>query len=108
MIEIPDKTERDAFLASAKGFEKHVWIASGSQRILASSLDRGGNLEDRTTAVHYLKFALPPRLAHALRGAATGSVTLTNLELIVDHPAYQAQAVLPAETILALGQDLEG
>ncbi len=60
MIEIPDQSERDAFLASAKGFEKHVWIAAGSQRILARSIDRGGDLEDRTTAVHYLKFAPSP------------------------------------------------
>ena len=108
MIEIPDKAERDAFLASAKGFEKHVWIAAGSQRILARSIDRGGDLEDRTTAVHYLKFALPPRLAEALRGAAAGNLTLTHLEVVVDHPAYQAHAVLPAETLLALGNDLEG
>lgn len=108
MIEIPEKDERDAFLASAKGFEKHVWIAAGSQRILARSIDRGGGLEDRTTAVHYLKFALPAQLALALQGAATGNLTLTHLEIVVDHPAYQAHAVLPAETILSLGQDLEG
>jgi hypothetical protein len=108
MIEIPDKTERDAFLAAAKGFEKHVWIAAGSQRILARSIDRGGNLEDRTTAVHYLKFALPERLAEALQGAATGNLTLTHLEIVVDHPAYQAHAVLPAEALIALGQDLAG
>lgn len=107
MIEIPDTAERDAFLAAAKGFEKHVWIAAGSQRILARSIDRGGGLEDRTTAVHYLKFALPARLAEALSGAATGSMTLTHLEIVVDHPAYQAHVVLPAETILALGNDLE-
>jgi Protein of unknown function (DUF3501) len=108
MIEIPDTTERDAFLASAKGFEKHVWIAAGSQRILARSIDRGGDLEDRTTAVHYLKFTLPDRLAEALQGAATGNLTLTHLEFVVDHPAYQAHAVLPAVAILALGNDLAG
>src|SRR5579883_3107500 len=44
MSEIPEKDERDAFLAAAKGFEEHVWIAAGSQRILARSIDRGGGL----------------------------------------------------------------
>ncbi len=105
MIEIPDKAERDAFLAAAAGLERHVWLAAGAQRVRARSIDRGAS-PDRTTAVHYLKFALPPALASSLRGAATGTETLTHLELVVDHPAYAHQAVLPAETILELAQDL--
>jgi hypothetical protein len=71
----------------------------------ARSVDRGGT-DQRTTAVHYLHFAVPAVLAEALHGAATGSATITNLELAIDHPAYQARAVLPAETILELGRDL--
>jgi hypothetical protein len=106
MIEIADKDEREAFLHAAKGLEKHVWLVSGSQRIAACGGDRGGDA-DRTTAVHYLKFSLPERLADALRGAVSGSATLTHLELAVDHPAYSVSAVLPAETILRLGEDLD-
>ena len=105
MIEIADKDERDAFLAAAAGLEKHVWLVAGSQRVAARSIDRGAS-PDRTTAVHYLKFALPPSLAERLRMAASSDETLTHLELAIDHPAYAAEAVLPAETILQLGQDL--
>jgi hypothetical protein len=106
MIEIPDKAERDAFLSAAAGLEKHVWLVAGSHRVPARSIDRGGASPERTTAVHYLKFRLGPQLAEALRTAASGDQTLTHLELVVDHPAYSAQAVLPAATILQLGQDL--
>jgi len=105
MIEIPDKEERDAFLVQARGFEKHVWLVAGSQRIASRSVDRIG-ADERTTAVHYLRFRLPPPLIEALRGAATGHETLTHLELEVDHPAYLERAVLPAETILQLAEDL--
>jgi hypothetical protein len=107
MIEIPDKTERDAFLVAAKGLEEHIWLRVGSERTKARSIDRGGGLEDRTTAVHYLKFALPTSLADALRGTASGNLTLTLLELEIDHPAYRERAAIPAETIVALGEDLE-
>jgi hypothetical protein len=105
MIEIADKAERDAFLAAAVGLERHVWLVAGSLRVQARSIDRGASA-DRTTAVHYLKFALPPSLAERLRNAATSDETITHLELAVDHPAYAVEAVLPAETILQLGQDL--
>jgi hypothetical protein len=104
MVEIPDKDEREAFLVAAKGLEKHVWLVAGSLRVAARSVDRGGT-DARTTAVHYLRFKLPPALADALRGAATGGATITHLELVVDHPAYEARAVLPLETILELGED---
>ena len=93
-----------AFLVAAKGLEKHLWLVAGSQRMAARSVDRGGT-DARTTAVHYLRFTLPPALAEALRGAATGGATITHLELVADHPAYEARAVLPLETILELGED---
>jgi Protein of unknown function (DUF3501) len=105
MVEIPEKAERDAFLIAAKGLEKHVWLVAGSLRMGARSIDRGAG-DERTTAVHYLRFRIPDRLAEALRGAATGDATMTHLELAVDHPAYEARVPLPAETILELGQDL--
>jgi hypothetical protein len=100
MIEIVDKEERDAFLQAALGFEKHVWLSAGGQRIQATAIDRG-KPEDRTTAVHYLKFKLPASLAGALR-----SGELPELALEVDHAAYQARAALPQETVAALAEDL--
>lgn len=107
MIEIPDKAEREAFLVAAKGIEQHVWIATGTLRVGATPTHRDGADQDRTTAVHYLKFKLPPPLVRALRGGASGEQTLTHIEIIVDHPTYAAEVTLPAETLMAVGQDLE-
>ena len=106
MIEIPDRDERERFLEAARGFERHVWLVAGTTRIAAQPVERGADPAARTTAVHYLKFPLDPKLADALRGAASGQATITHLELEVDHPAYAARAVLPAEAILGLGEDL--
>jgi hypothetical protein len=108
MIEIPDKEERETFLVAAKGLEEHVWLVARTQRVQARSIDRGGGLTDRTTAVHYLKFALPGRLAQSLRATTNGNVTLTQLEIVIDHPAYRERAAIPAETVVALCEDLEG
>jgi hypothetical protein len=104
MIEIQDAAERDAFLRAALGFERHVWLVAAGQRVAARALDRGAP-SDRTTAVHYLKFALPRPLANALRAAASGKEVPT-AELVVDHPSYAARAVLPRVTVKMLAEDL--
>jgi Protein of unknown function (DUF3501) len=100
MIEIVDKAERDAFLRAALGFEKHVWLVVDDEHLLARAIDRGAP-QDRTTAVHYLKFALPRSAAPLVRAAAA-----TELVLEVDHPAYAARAVLSAQTAASLAEDL--
>jgi hypothetical protein len=107
MVEIPDKAGRDAFLVAAAGLERHVWIATGTLRVGAKAAPRDGAVQDRTTALHYLRFALPGPLANALRGGASGEQTLTHIDIIIDHPAYRVNAVLPAEALMALGQDLD-
>jgi hypothetical protein len=106
LIEIPDKEERDAFLVAAAGIEKHLWLATGTRRVGSVAPAREGAVDGRTTAVHYLKFTLPPALVQALKGGANGEATLTHLEIVVDHAAYQARVVLPVEALLAIGQDL--
>ncbi|HEY8087438.1 MAG TPA: DUF3501 family protein [Polyangiaceae bacterium] len=105
MVEIEDKGRRDAFLVAAKELEKHVWLVAGSYRMGARSIDRPGT-DERTTAVHYLRFTVPAVLAKALAGAASGDATMTHLELAIDHPAYTASVPLPVEAALELGQDL--
>jgi hypothetical protein len=108
MIEIADKAERDAFLQAARGFEKHVWLVAGETRLAAGTMGRDvpGSAE-RTTAVHYLKFPLPRGVADALRARAGGRPMAGSLALEVDHAAYAASSVLPHETVVALGEDLE-
>jgi hypothetical protein len=106
MIEIADKSERDAFLHAAKGLEKHVWFVAGERRLAARSGERPAD-SDRTTAVHYLKFSLPKDVADALRGVASNRKATFSLALEIDHPAYTARTELPAATVALLGEDLE-
>lgn len=113
MIEIADRAEREAFLQAAKGLEKHVWLVALAERLGARASERWADgPTDRTTAVHYLKFALPSGVADALRdrarrpaGGGTDSPALA-LAVEIDHPAYAARALLPSETMTALGEDL--
>jgi hypothetical protein len=75
MIEIVDKAERDAFLQAALGFEKHVSLVADGERTAARPIDRG-TPQDRTTAVHYLKFTLPPVALASLRSDAPPELVL--------------------------------
>jgi hypothetical protein len=107
MIEIPDTSERDAFLREARSLERHIWLVAGDHRLAARSSERWtGEATERTTAVHYLKFLLPRDAAEGLRAAANGKAGDARLELQVDHPSYAARAVLTEETIAALSEDL--
>ncbi len=101
MIEIVEKAERDEFLQAALGFEKHVWLVVGGEHVPARAIDRG-TPQDRTTAVHYLKFGLPPEVVGAIRSGQGIEVVLE-----VDHPAYAARAVLPAATVASIAEDLQ-
>ena len=105
MVEIADKAERDAFLVAAAGLESHVWLSVGGERLRPRAVERDGREPGRTTAVHYLKFALPHPVADTLR-ALDGETTLEQITVAIDHPAYTASAVLPGEAVLSLGEDL--
>jgi hypothetical protein len=106
MIEIDDKAERDDFLRDAAGFEKKISLRVGGEIIKAITEERS-ELADRTTAVHYVKFKLSEKAAGTLRRGAKSNDTIAQAVLEVDHPVYQARTVLPVETIVKLGEDLE-
>jgi hypothetical protein len=103
MIEIADKTERDAFLHEAVGFEEKVSLVVAGARVPARSIARAGEVTDRTTAVHYLKFKLPAEAAQSLRDAGP---TGLDMSLEVRHPAYDVKAALRPETVQELRADL--
>jgi hypothetical protein len=105
MIEIPDAAARDAFLARAKGFERHVALVVAG-RPFPAKWDPSRVLESGTSAVHYLKFPLERGAAASLRGCAGSSATLLQVEITIDHPEYAARAVLAPETIVSIAEDL--
>ncbi len=104
MIEIADPPERDAFLTAALGFEKHVWLTAGSHRVHAHGKQRGDEAATRTTALHYLRFALPKPIVDALR-AMSPDRTPPELALEVTLPAYSVRAPLGRDTVLELSGD---
>jgi len=102
LIEYPDPNQRKRELARLIGVEDRVFVeVEGHARIYAiadEDLDREN--DEKTSAVHFLRFELSPEMVAALKyGVALG--------IGVDHPNYQA--AIPAvgdETRRALVADL--
>jgi hypothetical protein len=87
LIEYEDVEERKKALSALKGIEDRVWVQVGasvdtSARVYAiadEDLDREN--EQKTSAVHFVRFELGPALIDDLRREA-------RLAIGVDHPAY--------------------
>jgi hypothetical protein len=102
MIEYPDPAERKRMLARLKGVEDRVWIrVEGCEPVYAvADEDLARENEEKTSAVHFLRFELAEPMAQALKlGAA--------LAIGVDHPEYRAEVpALPRNVRDALVADL--
>ena len=86
LLEYEDVDERKSALAQLKGVEDRVWVeVEGSPRVWAiADEDLSRENEQKTSAVHFLRFELSPAIVIALkRGAGLG--------IGVDHPAYRAE-----------------
>ncbi|MBL8611210.1 MAG: DUF3501 family protein [Myxococcales bacterium] len=106
MIEIDDKAARDAFLVAARGIER-AFTLGVAPLFAAGRTSAARDLEDRASAVMYVRFALPDGLAAKLRAvAAGGPASEAPLVLAVDHAAYRAEVTLPAATVASLAEDV--
>jgi hypothetical protein len=86
LLEYEDVDERKSALAQLKGVEDRVWVeVEGSPKVWAiADEDLPRENEQKTSAVHFLRFELAPTMVTALkRGAGLG--------IGVDHPAYRAE-----------------
>ena len=85
MIEYPDVEQRKHMLATLKGIEKQVWVrVAGGERVYAiADEDLERETEEKTSAVHFLRFELTDAVKQALATGAT-------LAVGVDHPQYRA------------------
>jgi hypothetical protein len=106
-VEIHDKDERDAFLAAAKGLERSFAVIVDGDRCPGAH-DEAREAEDRTTAVHYLKFPLTEKAERALRDVLEKKRAPKDLaiELVSDHPRYTARTKLEPPLVLSLAEDL--
>jgi Protein of unknown function (DUF3501) len=102
MIEYADAEERKHALARLKGIEDGVWIqVEGCARAFAiADEDLERENDEKTSAVHFLRFELEDEMAQALKLGA-------GLALGVDHPNYRAEiGAVAADTRSSLVQDL--
>ena len=87
LVEYEDVDERRAALAKLKGIEDRVWVQVGSfARVYAiADEDLERENEQKTSAVHFVRFELDDAMIGALRAG-------TELAIGIDHPAYQFKA----------------
>ena len=100
MIEYPDVEQRRLALEQLKDIEHRVWAQVGEgDRVFATAnedLDRSN--EDKTAAVHFLRFELSAEQVDALRQAVC-------LRFGIDHPAMASEAEVGGEVRDSLLRD---
>jgi hypothetical protein len=86
MIEYADEQERKHALTRLKGAEDRVWVqVEGCARVYAiADEDLERENEEKTSAVHFLRFELTDEMAQALKYGVA-------LAMGIDHPNYQAE-----------------
>jgi len=102
LIEYEDVEERKAALAKLNGIERHVFVeVEGFPRVVAiADEDLPRSTDEKTAAVHFLRFELTGAMAAAAKRGA-------QLAIGVDHAAYKAViAKVPEETRASLAADL--
>jgi len=101
-IEYADEAERHRMLALLKGVEDRVWVrVKGYDPVFAiADEDLERENEQKTSAVHFLRFELSAAMVAAAKGGAALSVG-------VDHPEYSiATGSLPEAVRASLAADL--
>jgi len=103
LIEFAQPEERRRQLSLLKGIERRSWVevASCARVFAIADEDLPREDEDKTSAVHFLRFELAPAMTAALRAGAA-------LSLGIDHEHYRyALEPVPPEVRSALLADLE-
>ena len=102
LIEYPDINERKRELARLIGVEDRMFVeVEGHPRIYAiadEDLDR--ETEEKTSAVHFVRFQFPEGAAAAVKAGAS-------VKLGCDHRNYPAHLTLAPEVLASLAGDLK-
>lgn len=101
LIEYPDVSERKRELARLIGVQDRMFVeVEGHARVYAiadEDLDREN--EEKTSAVHFLRFELGAPLREAVKAGA-------GVKLGCDHTNYPAHVAVAPETLASLASDL--
>jgi hypothetical protein len=102
MVEFPEVEERREALKRLKGVENRAWVRVAGFEPVRPHVDEDLEREDeeKTSAVHFMRFELTPEMVKAVKQGAA-------IAMGIDHPAYthQTDPILPA-TRDSLAQDL--
>ena len=94
MVEFPEVEERQAMLAQLVDIENRVYVqVADFDRVFAvadEDLERAD--EEKTSAVHFMRFELTPEMVTALKEGAS-------LAAGIDHPNYQVEIAPVADNI---------
>ena len=101
LIEYPDAEERRRRLAELKGIEDRTWVqVEGFARVYAiADEDMDRENEEKTSAVHFVRFELVAERRRALKAGA-------GISIGVDHPNYRAGVEVGPEVRRSLAGDL--
>lgn len=102
MFEYADVDERHRALARMVGIEHRVWVrVAGFEPVFGmANEDMERSNEEKTAAVHFLSFELPPAAIAALRTEAA-------LTMGIDHPALPCEVVVAPEVRAVLAKDFD-
>ena len=103
LLEYPDPEVRRPALESLLGVEDRCWIRiSEMERVFAiADEDMQRENDEKTSAVHFLRFELSPSMVEAMKGGAS-------LSIGVEHEGYRhTRSPLPPAVRDALARDLE-
>ncbi len=102
MIEYTDINERKRELAKLIGVEDRMFVeVEGHSRVYAiadEDLDR--ETDEKTSAVHFVRFELTPIMCAAVKAGA-------GVKLGCDHTHYPSHMEIPADTLASLAGDLK-
>jgi len=99
-LEIEDQSHLRDDLLRFLGVDEAVFLKIGTRKIQARC-EEGRSKDDKISAVQYVKFPFTADERAAFAGSAEAA-------LLVEHPNYQAQVRLEAETRESLLADLQG
>ncbi|NOX70829.1 MAG: DUF3501 family protein [Gammaproteobacteria bacterium] len=103
MIEFTDADERQVMLKQLVGIENHVWMRVGDFRPIRSIADEDleRSDDDKTSAVHFLRFELAAEQVSALQAGA-------ELTAGIDHENYRIEiGPIPENVRASLVADLD-
>jgi hypothetical protein len=101
MVEFPDVEERKVWLGKLIGIERQTWVqVQGFDKVFPiANEDLERETEEKTSAVHFLRFELTPDMVAAAREGAA-------IQMGIEHPNYSHSVTLSEASRTSLAADL--